>query len=148
MSTDAWPTAVQALASGLTGLLGYGVSLVLFVVALRELGAARTGAYFSVAPLAGIALAIAALGEQPGVTFWVALPLVGAGVWLHVSERHVHEHIHEPLEHAHSHVHDEHHRHGHDFAWDGAEPHSHPHRHEPLAHSHPHYPDIHHRHGH
>ena len=145
---SAWPTSTQVVASGLVGLFGYGVSLALFVVALRELGAARTGAYFSIAPFAGVALALAVLGETPATLFWIALPLVAAGVWLHVTERHAHEHLHETLEHSHSHVHDEHHRHGHDFEWQGAEPHAHAHRHERLVHSHPHYPDIHHRHGH
>jgi drug/metabolite transporter (DMT)-like permease len=145
---SAWPPASQIAAAGLVGLFGYGVSLALFVVALRELGAARTGAYFSIAPFAGIALALAALGENPGPLFWLALPLAAAGVWLHVSERHAHEHLHEPLEHAHSHTHDEHHRHAHDFDWGGSEPHVHAHRHERMLHSHPHYPDIHHRHNH
>lgn len=144
----AWPSAVQVAAAGLVGLLGYGVSLALFVVALRELGSARTGAYFSIAPFAGVSLAIVALGEAPGALFWVGLPLAAAGVWLHVTERHVHEHVHVPLEHAHSHTHDAHHQHDHDFAWDGSEPHVHPHRHPRLVHSHPHYPDIHHRHHH
>lgn len=144
----AWPSAVQVAAAGLVGLLGYGVSLALFVVALRELGSARTGAYFSIAPFAGVSLAIVALGEAPGALFWVGLPLAAAGVWLHVTERHVHEHVHVPLEHAHSHTHDAHHQHDHDFAWDGSEPHVHPHRHSRLVHSHPHYPDIHHRHHH
>jgi drug/metabolite transporter (DMT)-like permease len=143
-----WPGALPVAATGLVGLLGYGVSLALFVTALRELGAARTGAYFSIAPFAGIALALGALGESPGATFWAALPLVAAGVWLHLSERHAHEHLHEPMQHAHSHGHDEHHRHAHDFDWDGSEPHVHAHRHERLLHSHPHYPDIHHRHPH
>ena len=145
---SAWPAASQIVAAGLVGLFGYGVSLALFVVALRELGAARTGAYFSIAPFAGIALALAALGENPGPLFLLALPLAAAGVWLHVSERHAHQHPHQPLLHAHSHAHDEHHRHGHDFDWDGSEPHAHAHRHERMLHSHPHYPDIHHRHSH
>jgi drug/metabolite transporter (DMT)-like permease len=145
---SAWPPLSQVAAAALVGLFGYGVSLALFVVALRELGAARTGAYFSVAPFAGIALALAALGEHPEALFWLALPLAAAGVWLHVSERHAHEHLHEPLEHAHGHSHDEHHRHAHGFDWDGSEPHAHAHRHERMLHSHPHYPDIHHRHNH
>ena len=144
----ALPAPGQILAAGLIGLFGYGVSLALFVVALRELGAARTGAYFSIAPFAGVALAMIALGEAPGTLFWIALPLVAAGVWLHVTENHAHLHEHEPMEHAHRHVHDAHHQHAHDFAWDGAEPHVHPHRHARLAHSHPHVPDIHHRHRH
>jgi drug/metabolite transporter (DMT)-like permease len=147
-SGAAWPAPGQALGAALTGLFGYGVSLALFVVALRGLGAARTGAYFSIAPFAGIVLAMVALGEMPGAPFWAALPLVAAGVWLHVTERHAHEHLHEPMEHAHRHVHDAHHQHEHEFPWDGAEPHAHLHRHARLLHSHPHYPDIHHRHGH
>jgi drug/metabolite transporter (DMT)-like permease len=142
------PSIAQAAAAGLIGFVGYGLSLALFVIALRELGAARTGAYFSVAPFAGALLAVAALGETPAAGFWLALPLMAAGVWLHVSERHAHEHVHESMEHAHSHAHDEHHRHAHDFEWDGKEPHVHAHRHVPMRHSHPHYPDIHHRHHH
>jgi drug/metabolite transporter (DMT)-like permease len=145
---SAWPSAAEVAASGLVGLFGYGVSLALFVVALRELGTARTSAYFSIAPFAGIALALAVLGEIPGLSFWLALPLAATGVWLHVTEKHAHDHLHEPIEHAHSHVHDEHHLHAHDFNWDGAEPHTHAHRHERMLHSHPHYPDIHHRHPH
>src|SRR5262249_55988116 len=66
-SGAAWPPASQAAAAALVGFFGYGASLVLFVVALRELGAARTGAYFSTAPFAGIALALLVLGEWPGI---------------------------------------------------------------------------------
>lgn len=144
----AWPAPAVAAAAGLVGLVGYGVSLVLFVVALRELGTARTGAYFSTAPFIGAAIAILMLGERPNEWFWIAGALMGAGVWLHVTERHEHGHVHAPQVHEHAHVHDEHHRHAHAFAWDGVEPHAHGHAHEPLAHRHPHYPDLHHRHGH
>lgn len=144
----AWPAADILVGAGAVGMLGYGLSLALFIAALRGLGTARTGAYFSVAPFFGAALALVLLGEQPGTAFWIASGLMALGVWLHVTERHEHEHAHEALEHAHAHVHDEHHRHAHDFAWDGREPHAHPHEHEPLVHSHPHYPDLHHRHSH
>ena len=141
-----WPGAGPAALAGLVGLLGYGVSLALFIAALRELGAARTGAYFATAPFLGIALAIVVLGESPAALFWPAATLVATGVWLHVSERHEHEHVHEPIEHEHRHVHDEHHRHPHELDWDGHEPHAHRHRHERMVHKHPHYPDLHHRH--
>jgi drug/metabolite transporter (DMT)-like permease len=134
--------------AAVVGALGYGLSLVLFIVALRHLGAARTAAYFSVAPFFGAALALAVLGEQPTTPFWIAAGLMVLGVWLHVSERHVHQHAHEAMTHTHSHVHDEHHQHEHDSAWDGREPHVHPHRHDRLVHAHPHYPDLHHRHEH
>ena len=142
------PAAAGWLGAGLLGFLGYGVSLVLFIVALRGLGTARTGAYFSVAPFVGAILAIAMLGERPGIAFWLAAGLMALGVWLHLSERHEHRHAHEEMEHTHEHVHDAHHRHAHEFPWDGREPHVHPHRHEALVHSHPHYPDLHHRHTH
>jgi len=131
-----------------TRLVGYGISLVLFILALRDLGAARTGAYFSVAPFFGAALALILLGEHAGPGFWLAAALMGVGVWLHVAERHEHEHVHEPLVHSHEHVHDEHHQHAHGPASDGREPHSHEHRHSALRHRHPHYPDLHHRHTH
>jgi drug/metabolite transporter (DMT)-like permease len=142
------PAAGTAAAAAVLGLVGYGISLVLFVMALRDLGTARTGAYFSVAPFFGAAIALTVLGEHPNAVFWLAAALMAAGVWLHLTERHEHAHHHHLLEHSHPHVHDEHHRHEHDFAWDGSEPHAHPHRHGELAHSHPHYPDLHHRHGH
>ena len=142
------PGAATSLAAAAVGLVGYGISLVLFILALRDLGAARTGAYFSVAPFFGAALALALFGAPAGLAFWAAGALMALGVWLHLTERHVHEHVHEATEHEHRHAHDEHHRHAHDFTWDGREPHSHRHRHERLAHRHPHFPDTHHRHAH
>ncbi len=140
-----WPHVSLAL---LVGFLGYGISLVLFVLALRGLGTARTGAYFSTAPFIGAAIAILFFHETPSILFWIAAVLMGLGVYLHLTERHDHVHTHEALYHNHHHVHDEHHQHKHDFAWDGKEPHQHPHEHEPLTHAHPHYPDIHHAHKH
>jgi drug/metabolite transporter (DMT)-like permease len=140
-------TGILASAAAV-GFFGYGISLVLFVVALRNLGTARTGAYFSVAPFFGAALALLVLRESSSAAFWIAAALMALGVWLHLTERHEHEHLHEPMEHTHPHVHDEHHQHGHGFAWEGDEPHAHPHTHRRMTHSHPHYPDLHHRHDH
>ena len=140
------PTTVGLAA--LLGLLSYGVSLILFVLALRDLGAGRTSAYFSTAPFVGALIGVLLLGEPVTGRLGGAAGLMMIGVWLHVSERHEHEHVHELLEHEHRHEHDEHHRHGHDSSAPPGEPHSHRHVHERLLHSHPHYPDIHHRHGH
>jgi drug/metabolite transporter (DMT)-like permease len=130
------------------GFVGYGMSLVLFVLALRNLGAARTGAYFSVAPFFGAGLAVLLQGDAVTFPFIAAGLLMAAGVWLHLTERHGHWHKHELQEHSHAHSHDDHHQHSHDFSWDGKEPHVHPHVHPPLAHVHAHYPDVHHRHTH
>jgi len=142
------PGPVAVAASLMVGFFGYGLSLTLFVVGLRTLGTARTGAYFSVAPLFGVLISIALWPEMPRPQFWAAAALMTLGVWLHLRERHEHEHSHELLVHAHRHRHDGHHAHEHEFPWDGKEPHAHPHRHGALTHTHPHYPDIHHRHGH
>ena len=142
------PSTGIVLAVGVVGLLGYGVSLALFVLGLRYLGAARTGAYFSLAPFVGAILAIPMLGEPLSVQLFVAGCLMGFGLWLHLAEQHEHEHAHELLEHEHRHSHDVHHQHEHAPNDPQGEPHSHWHRHAALVHRHPHYPDLHHRHGH
>ena len=142
------PALGSAAAAGVLGLLSYGVSLTCFVLALRHLGTARTGAYFSTAPFAGAALSLLALHESPTLAFWLAGICMGIGVWLHLTEHHEHAHTHEPMEHEHLHDHDDHHQHGHGPDDPPAEPHSHPHRHAPLTHTHPHVPDIHHQHPH
>jgi drug/metabolite transporter (DMT)-like permease len=134
--------------AALVGFFGYGVSLALFVLALRHLGTARTGAYFSTAPFLGAVTAALFLHEPLTVQLAVAGLLMATGVWLHLSERHAHEHVHEPVLHAHPHVHDEHHQHVHDSSDPPGEPHTHPHRHQPTRHVHPHVPDMHHTHRH
>ena len=139
-----WPNMGATLGTMAVGLLGYGFSLVLFVLALRGLGTARTGAYFSTAPFMGAALSVFVLGDSTSLTLWLAAGLMGGGVWLHLTEQHGHEHTHEPLEHAHPHVHDAHHQHLHDVPWDGHGAH----QHTATRHKHSHFPDIHHRHGH
>ena len=147
-SGAALPSAPVLGAALLVGWLGYGVSLALFVVALRELGTARTAAYFSTAPFAGALLAVLLLRESVTVTLFLAGALMAAGVWLHVTERHAHRHTHEPLEHAHEHEHDTHHPHEHQPPVPPGTRHTHAHQHERLTHVHAHYPDAHHRHGH
>lgn len=140
---------VPAIAGALlVGLLGYGVSLVLFVLALRHLGTARTGAYFSTAPFVGAVIAVIALGEPVTAQLLAAGALMGIGVYLHLTEQHAHEHVHEALAHEHRHYHDDMHDHAHGPGDPEGEPHSHRHGHAPLVHSHPHYPDLHHRHTH
>lgn len=142
------PAPTPLLVAGLVGFLGYGVSLALFIVALRHLGTARTGAYFSTAPFLGAIAALVLLRDPMTLQLAVAGALMAIGVWLHVTEDHDHEHVHEPMEHSHRHVHDEHHRHEHGPDAPPGEPHTHWHRHERLRHKHPHTPDMHHTHRH
>lgn len=141
------PRAPIVAASLLVGFLAYGVSLTWFVLGLRHLGTARTGAYFSIAPFFGAVLAVA-LGEPVTVPLLLAGALMAVGIWLHLTERHSHEHTHEPLAHEHMHVHDAHHQHRHDPPVPPGTRHSHWHQHEALTHTHPHFPDVHHRHKH
>ncbi|MDX2081259.1 MAG: DMT family transporter [Terrimicrobiaceae bacterium] len=143
-----FPAATVTLTVALIGFLGYGVSLVLFVRALRDLGAARTSACFSTAPFAGATLAFAVGQGRLDWAFCAAGVLMLIGVWLHATERHEHLHVHESQEHEHLHFHDEHHRHDHGPDDPPGEPHAHRHQHARLAHSHAHYPDLHHRHEH
>jgi drug/metabolite transporter (DMT)-like permease len=146
-----WPRGGTVSAAMVLGFLSYGASLTLFVLALRHLGTARTGAYFSVAPFVGAAASLVIFRERPTALFLTGAALMALGVWFHLTERHDHVHYHEAMEHEHAHVHDEHHRHAHDSndpAVTDPTPHSHVHRHEPIAHTHPHYPDLHHRHSH
>lgn len=144
----ALPPALAILSAGLVGVIGYGVSLALFIVALRHLGAARTAAYFSTAPFIGAVAAVIALGEPLSLQLMVAGVLMGLGVWLHLSERHEHRHVHELLTHAHPHLHDEHHQHRHSADHPPGEPHTHVHTHARIDHAHPHAPDMHHLHRH
>lgn len=140
------PQAAWLAALGV-GALGYGASLVLYVLAMRHLGAARTAAHFGTAPFFGAALAVALLGEPLTAPLIGGFLLTAAGTWLALSERHHHAHHHAALEHEHRHVHDAHHAHAH-RGDEGPEPHAHVHRHEPMRHSHPHFPDLHHGHRH
>lgn len=142
------PAAPAIFSAMIVGFLGYGVSLVLFVLALRHLGTARTGAYFSCAPFAGAIASIVLLHDQVSWSLGLAALLMGVGVYLHLSEHHEHEHVHDEMEHEHEHVHDEHHRHDHGPDDPPGEPHTHAHKHERLVHTHPHFPDLHHRHDH
>jgi drug/metabolite transporter (DMT)-like permease len=144
------PSLNIILLAMLLGSISYGISIQLFIVAMRHLGAARTSTLFGIAPFVGVALSLVLLREKPQILFWVALPVMLAGAWLMLTENHKHSHIHVPIEHNHSHSHtDEHHVHVHQEEIplvNGS--HSHEHLHEPLEHEHAHAPDIHHRHEH
>ena len=142
LTDAAWIASIKGLVAGAVNL-----ALALFVVGLRHLGTARTGAYFSAAPFVGALLALAT-GDSLTPQLLLAGALMALGLWLHLSERHEHAHQHRALEHEHMHTHDEHHQHAHGAGVSSAVPHSHPHRHAPLYHAHPHFPDAHHRHKH
>ncbi|CFR02378.1 MULTISPECIES: DMT family transporter [Yersinia] len=141
------PPLLNLTGALLVGFFAYGVSLALFVIGLRHLGTARTGAYFSIAPFLGAVLAVM-MGDTVTIPLILAGLLMAIGIWLHLTERHEHQHIHDELEHEHLHSHDEHHHHTHDDPVDMGVPHKHRHQHHPMTHTHVHFPDSHHRHKH
>jgi hypothetical protein len=139
--------ALAAVGLVLCGAIGYGASLRLYLAAQRALGAGRTASVFATAPFVGAAVAWALGDRTGGPAVFAGAVMMAAGVFLHATERHSHEHAHVALEHDHAHTHDDgHHLHAHDPMPTGS--HSHPHRHEPIVHAHPHAPDAHHEHEH
>ncbi len=151
-ASAALPALPVTAAAALLGFASYGASLTLFVVGLRHLGTARTGAYFSVAPFFGAFLSIVLLGEAVTLQWLAGGVFMAIGVALHLTERHEHIHTHQPMEHTHEHVHDPaqdlHHTHVHNPPVALGTRHTHPHRHLPITHSHAHFPDAHHQHAH
>ncbi|WP_324825570.1 DMT family transporter [Sinanaerobacter sp. ZZT-01] len=135
------------IAAMLLGFVAYGLSIFFYISAQRYLGAARTSAYYAVAPFIGVALSIAFFSEHLPQRFWVAVLLMIVGTYLTTVEKHTHIHKHQTMGHTHKHTHtDGHHNHVHEG--DGELVHSHYHMHEAMEHTHKHKPDMHHRHAH
>jgi drug/metabolite transporter (DMT)-like permease len=140
------PGSIAAALS--VGFFAYGVSLALFIIGMRHVGTARAGAYFSIAPFLGAILALI-LGDPLTWQLLAAGALMVLGVWLHLTERHAHEHTHQPVTHTHWHIHDDgHHTHHHVEPVPPGTAHEHEHSHALLSHTHEHFPDSHHRHSH
>ena len=144
------PMLSQSLLAMFLGSISYGLSIVLFVYAMRGLGAARTSTLFGLAPFIGMLLSFLIFKDNLTVLFFIAMPLMVLGAWLLLGENHTHNHIHTELHHEHRHNHqDGHHDHVHtEIVSPLVKSHSHVHIHEEQDHSHPHNPDMHHRHGH
>jgi multidrug transporter EmrE-like cation transporter len=150
VTKSSFPGFQTIMLSLLLGAISYGVGIAFFVLALRSLGAARTGALYSTAPFVGAALSLILFREQLAFQFFLSLPLMVLGVILLLTEHHEHAHWHPVIEHEHLHTHNDlHHMHEHTKGMAVSEAqHSHPHRHESINHSHPHTPDLHHWHDH
>jgi drug/metabolite transporter (DMT)-like permease len=137
------------LGAMLLGSVSYGLSITLFIRAMRGLGAARTSALFGTAPLAGLLFSILLFKEPIGFLFLLSIPLMVVGTMFLIYEKHDHYHIHEATIHDHSHNHtDGHHNHQHNDYVNSSISHSHLHEHQQLEHKHNHMPDINHRHPH
>jgi drug/metabolite transporter (DMT)-like permease len=143
-----WTLAASALA---VGVLGYGVSITLWVAGARDLGAARAQVVFAAAPFVGVLVAWTVFGEPVATVTVAAVAIAALGVALVSGSGHLHRHTHAAADHDHEHSHDDGH-HDHDHP-DGVPPgfrgrHQHPHHHDAIEHEHAHVPDVHHRHSH
>lgn len=147
LTRNHFPSFPIILGAMLLGFLSYGLSIVLFILAMRNLGASRTSAFFGTAPFVGTLLSFLLFREVPNVFFYFALPIMIVGTIFILKENHEHKHQHQRSEHEHRHKHDEHHQHYHEGSTEDLE-HSHFHVHEEFEHSHSHTPDFHHRHAH
>lgn len=131
----------------LLGFFAYGMSVFLYIMAQRDLGAARTSTFYATAPFIGVFLSWIILKEPITFQFLVALSIMVIGVYFAVSEEHEHIHTHLEISHNHKHSHsDDHHNHFHAFNIEGE--HVHEHSHEIITHKHSHLQDLHHRHSH
>lgn len=103
------------------GFIAYGLSISFYIKAQKELGAAKTSAYYSIAPFLGVLFGMLMLGERPNIQFYVGLAIMAAATVLMVKDtislQHTHEHIHvHTHEHRHGnlvHVHEHTHTHSH-----------------------------------
>lgn len=131
----------------LLGFVAYGLSIFLYIHAQRELGAARTSAYYAAAPFIGVFISWVVFRDGLTLNFLAALVIMLAGSFLAATEVHKHMHKHDATTHEHKHNHgDGHHNHIHEDGFTGE--HSHLHTHEAIIHNHPHTPDLHHDHSH
>lgn len=131
----------------LLGFIAYGFGIFMYIMAQRELGAARTSAYYATAPFIGVITSWILLNEGITITFLVALAVMLLGAYFATTEKHKHTHLHTQETHDHMHNHfDGHHNHTHGNDFSGE--HSHMHTHQETSHEHDHLPDLHHRHSH
>lgn len=142
-----FPELTIIIGAMLLGFFSYGLSIVLFIFAMRHLGASRASAFLGTAPFAGTILSFLLFQELPSTLFYAAILLMIIGAALIFGEEHEHKHIHHSLKHEHKHRHDDEH-HNHDHPHRAGLEHSHEHTHETIEHSHGHTPDLHHRHAH
>lgn len=107
---DQIPPLKTLAAVSVIGVFSFGLSLILFIVAMRQVGTSRAGAYFAIAPFFGAIVAFI-LGDPVTLQFGIAAIFMGFGIYLHISEDHHHEHYHFEALHCHSHFPDISHRH-------------------------------------
>jgi uncharacterized membrane protein len=140
------PGILYILGAMVLGFVAYGLSINFYIKAQKDLGAAKTSAYYSIAPFLGVAFSFLLFAEKPGLQFFAGLAIMVIATVLMVRDtislQHTHDHVHYHT-HEHSHgelVHTHEHSHAHS--------HNHIHGQDENAHSHDHGDNIPHIHDH
>lgn len=142
---EKFPSAFLLPAVLLLGFVAYGLSINFYILAQKELGAAKTSAYYSIAPFLGVTFGMVLLGEQPALQFYIGLAVMIAATVLMVRDTISLQHTHD-----HTHVHAHLHRHGdlvHDHLHQHIHSHTHTHGTDDTSHHH-HIPEEIPEHGH
>lgn len=143
---EKFPVIGITAAALLLGFLSYGFSINLYIKAQKDLGAAKTSAYYSIAPFLGVLFSLILVGERPQLNFYLALAIMGLTTILMVKDsiglqhNHLHSHLHSH-EHRHAdlvHTHEHEHEHSHWHVHEAEEGHFHVHEEEDSEHDHPH----------
>ena len=140
------PGPVLIAAVLLLGFVAYGLSINFYIKAQKDLGAAKTSAYYSVAPFLGVLFGVLLLRERPGMQFYIGLAIMIAATVLMIKDTISLQHTHE-----HSHVHTHEHRHGelvHSHEHEHIHSHTHTHGEDESAHEHLHKVIDDHQHSH
>lgn len=95
-----WLLCVLAL-----GFVAYGLSIHFYIMAQKDLGAAKTSAYYSITPFLGVAFSMLLLGEKPSVQFYIALIIMIISTYFMVKDTIELQHTHEHEISEHNHVH-------------------------------------------
>lgn len=82
VSGESFPPLRTIVLALILGFIAYGLSIFFYVHAQRNLGAARTSAYYAIAPFIGVFLSLIIFREIPGYPFWIALMIMAAGTYL------------------------------------------------------------------
>ncbi|MCY7007968.1 DMT family transporter [Fusobacterium simiae] len=129
---EKFPALIWLFTVMLLGFVAYGLSICLYIIAQKSLGAAKTSAYYSVAPFLGVAFSMLLLHERPTLQFYIALLIMIIATIIMIKDTITLQHTHE-----HEHTHSHEHRHG-----NIVHTHVHTHRHVHL-HVHTGNPDEH-----
>jgi len=86
LSGEHFPAAHFIVCALFLGFVAYGLSINFYIMAQKDIGAAKTSSFYSVAPFLGVAFSMALLGERPGMRFYTALTLMAVATLIMIKD--------------------------------------------------------------